>query len=68
MCSYLEMYTIIPSINGNYNEIRTKLDNGSIILFDTSSVTILELSYIIDFITGKGYNIETLDKLLQEKI
>ena len=68
ICSYLEMYTIIPSINGNYNEIKTKLDNGSIILFDTSSVTISELSYIIDFITGKGYNIETLDKLLQEKI
>jgi len=68
VCSYSNMNTIIPSIDGNLSEIKTKLENGSIILFDTSIGTVNELSYIIDFILGKGYNIVTLDELLDENI
>lgn len=66
VCSYSNMNTIIPSINGNLSEIKTNLENGSIILLDTSINLVNELSYIIDFITGKGYNIVSLDKLLDE--
>ena len=68
VCSYSNMNTIIPSINGNLNDIKRNLGNGSIILFDTGVSTVSELSYIIDFITGKGYNIVGLDKLLSENV
>lgn len=68
VCSYSNMNTIIPSINGNLNDIKRNLENGSIILFDTGVSTVSELSYIIDFITGKGYSIVGLDKLLSENV
>lgn len=68
VCSYANMNTIIPSMTGNLNEIKLNLENGSIILFDTDISTVNELSYIIDFIIGKGYNIVGLDDLLDENI
>lgn len=68
VCSYSNMNTIIPSINGNLNEVKQNLENGSTILFDTNINTVNELSYIIDFIIGKGYSIVGLDKLLSESI
>lgn len=66
VCSYTNMYTVIPNLKGSYNEIKTKLENGSIILFDTTSNTTNELSYMIDFIISKGYNILSLEELLTE--
>lgn len=68
VCSYNNMNTIIPSLTDNLNEIKTNIENGSIILFNTSINSVEELSYIIDFIKGKGYNIVTLEKLLDENI
>lgn len=68
VCSYSNMNTIIPSIKGEINEIKLKLENGSIILFDTNINTVNELSYIIDFILSKGYNIVGLDNLLSERV
>ena len=62
------MNTIIPSVNGTLFDIKNKLENGSIILFDTGINTVNELSYIIDFIVGKGYEIVGLDELLSENI
>ena len=67
-CSYSNMFTIIPSIIGNYNNIKNKLSNGSIILLDTNINSVNELSYIIDFINGKGYSIVGLDELLNESV
>lgn len=66
VCAYANMNTVIPSINGNLNDIKSNLENGSIILFDTSINTVNDLSYIIEFIAGKGYLIVGLDKLLDE--
>ena len=43
VCSYSEMNTIVPSINGSINEIKLSLENGSIILFDTSIISDNEL-------------------------
>lgn len=63
-CSYLNMNTIIPNINGGYNEITKNLVNGSIILINN----INELSYISNFIKSKGYNIVSLEDLLNEYI
>ena len=68
VCSYSNMSTVIPSVSGSLNEIKMNLENGSIILFDTGINTVNELSYMIDFIIGKGYNIVGLDKLLDENI
>ena len=68
VCSYSKMNTIIPSVNGTLFDIKNKLENGSIILVDTGINTVNELSYIIDFIVGKGYEIVGLDELLSENI
>ena len=68
VCSYSNMNTIIPSVNGNLNDIKSNLENGSIVLLDTSINGVNELSYIIDFIVGKGYEIVGLDELLDESI
>lgn len=68
VCSYSNMSTVIPGVLGSLNELKANLENGSIILFDTGINTVNELSYIIDFIIGKGYNIVGLDKLLDENI
>lgn len=66
LCSYVNMNIIIPSIEGSLKEIKNNLDNGSIILFDININTSNELSYMIDFIVGKGYEIVGIDKLLEE--
>lgn len=68
VCSYSNMYTIIPSINGGYNDIKFNLSNGNIILLDTSINTVNELNLIINFINSKGYDIVGLDKLLSENV
>jgi len=68
VCVYSNMNTIIPSISGNLNDLKINLENGSIILFDTGINTVNEISYIIDFIIGKGYTIVGLDTLLNENI
>lgn len=68
VCSYSNMNIIIPSYIGNLNNVKNNLENGNIILFDTSFKTINELSYIIDFISGKGYKIVELNELLDESI
>lgn len=67
-CSYSNMFTIIPSIIGSYNDIKSNLSNGSIILLDSNINSVNELSYIIDFINSKGYSIVGLDELLNESV
>jgi len=62
ICNSNSMYTIIPSIIGDYNDIRNNLTGGSIILLeDTSNIDI-----IIKYINSKGYNIVPLSNLLEE--
>ncbi len=69
LCKKLELHTVIPTINtGNYpfNEIKKKINKGSIIGMDITSSVKIELPIIIDFIRQKGYVIDTLDNLLSE--
>lgn len=61
-CTNLKMLSLIPSINGNYNDIKNNLQNGSIILINNTK----ELSNIIDFIKSKGYNITNLSNIIKE--
>lgn len=62
VCSKNNMYTIIPSILGGYLDIKNNLSNGSIILLDNLN----NIDVIIKYITGKGYTIVPLSKLLKE--
>lgn len=69
LCQKLNLHTIIPTIiTGNYpfNDIKKKINRGSIISFDMNSSTKIELPAIIDYIRQKGYIIDTLDNLLSE--
>lgn len=71
LCSDNNLYTITPNIIGGkraYNEIKTNLNNGSIILLSMNNETIKELTIIIDYIKGKGLEIVGLSKLLDESL
>ena len=56
------MLSIIPSITGNYSNIKNNLENGSIIHITNSK----ELTYIIDYIQNKGYTIVPLQEIIKE--
>lgn len=62
ICKDSEMYTIIPNIIGDYNNIKNNLSNGSIILLEKLN----NIDNIKKYITSKGYHISPLDKLLEE--
>lgn len=61
-CSENKMLSIIPSIKGNYNDIKNNLQNGSIILINNTK----ELSNIIDYIKSKGYSILPISNTITE--
>ena len=61
-CSDNRMLSIIPSIKGNYKDIKNNLQNGSIILINNTK----ELSNIIDYIKSKGYSILPLSNIITE--
>ena len=62
VCNKNNMYTIIPSIIGDYTEIKNNISNGSIILINNTN----NLNIIIKYINSKGYNIVPLSNLLKE--
>ena len=62
-CASNKMFSIMPSFNGSYNNVKDKIDNGSIILINNS----YELSNIIDYINSKGYKMISLFELVSEK-
>ena len=61
-CAHIKMLSIMPSITGNYNDIKNQLSNGSIILINNTQ----ELPNIIDYIQKKGYNIKPLSNIIKE--
>jgi len=61
-CANNKMLSIMPSINGNYNNIKNNIQNGSIILIKNTR----ELSNIIDYTKNKGYNIVSLSNIIKE--
>ena len=61
-CANNKMLSIIPSINGNYNDIKNNIQNGSTILINNTK----ELPNIIDYIQNKGYNIIPLSNIIKE--
>lgn len=61
-CADNKMLSIIPGINGNYNDIKNNIENGSIINITNTQ----ELTYIIDYIQNKGYSIVPLSNIIKE--
>lgn len=67
ICSENDLHTIYPTIiNGTYQSIKTKIENGSIISFEITENTLTELPIIIDYIESKGYKIDLLSELINE--
>lgn len=62
ICANNKMLSIMPSITGNYNNIKNNLENGSIIHITNTK----ELLNIINYINSKGYNIVPLSHLIKE--
>lgn len=61
-CANNKMLSIIPSINGNYNDIKNNIQNGSIINITNTQ----ELTNIINYIQNKGYEIISLSNIIKE--
>ena len=62
VCSQNNMYTILPNIIGDYEDIKKEITNGSIILLNSPN----NLNIIIKYINSKGYQITPLSNLLKE--
>ena len=61
-CANSKMLSIMPNIEGNYNDIKVNLSNGSIVLINNTQ----ELKNIIEYINSKGYKIVPLSQLIIE--
>ena len=61
-CTNSKMLSIIPTISGNYYNIKNNIKNGSIINITNTQ----ELSTIIDYIKNKGYQIVSLSNIIKE--
>lgn len=71
LCSENDLYTIVPSIIGGtnpYSSVKENLFSGSSILLMMNLETINELSTVIDYIRGKGFEIGTLSELFSEEL
>ena len=71
LCSSNNLYTIYPSIivgNNPYNEVKSEVSSGSIILMEMNNDTVTEIGIIIDYIRGKGLKIGGLSSLLSEEL
>lgn len=69
ICSTLKMYTIkgIPISNTTpYLDIKEKLTSGGIYTLDNNNYTTEELGIIIKYIKQKGFDIVTLNELIDE--
>lgn len=69
-CYKNKMHTILPSIitsNFPYNDVKEKLESGSIIKLDNNKIVLRELNSIINYIKQKGYKITSLSNILEER-
>lgn len=71
LCQKLKMHTVIPTLkvkSNLYQEVKENLSNSIIISIPISSNTKYHLPTTIDYVKSRGYNFETLEKLLNENI
>lgn len=62
VCKNNNMFTVLPSLIGNYSDIKNNLSNGSIILLDSVN----NLDNIVRYIKSKGYMISKLSDIIKE--
>ena len=68
ICSKNDLYTVMPSIIGSYDNVRNNITNGSMILFYMNQDTVRDLAVIIEYIKDRGFLIEGLSSLLSEEL
>ena len=71
LCSKLKLHTIKPTIivsKNLYSNVNKNLNNSIIIAININNYTLKELATTIKYIKNKGYNLVTLEELLEEKI
>lgn len=71
LCSKYQMHTIKPTISVNnypFTTVKSSLESGSIISFNLTEQTLKELPSIISYIKQKGYDLVTLNELLNENL
>lgn len=71
LCRNYKMYTIKPTISVNnypFSTVKKELTNGSIISFNLNNTTVKELPTIISYIKQKGYDLVTLEQLINENL
>lgn len=71
LCSNYKMYTVKPTISVNsypFSTVKKELESGSIISFNLTDATIKELPSIISYVKQKGFEIVTLNQLINEKL
>ena len=69
LCTKLKLYTIKPTLllkDNIYQNVKKEISNSSILSFDVNFQVERELSFVIDYIQEKGYEIVSLDHLLSE--
>ncbi|NLA33843.1 MAG: hypothetical protein GX861_03175 [Tenericutes bacterium] len=69
ICQKNKMHTIKPNLiidNYPYHAIKNNLSNGLIIYFDVNNKLLKELNLTIQYIRQKGFNIVSIDEIVQE--
>jgi len=71
LCQAEKMHTLKPNIIINYSNpftlVKSKIEKGSLILFELNSLTKHEVIGLINFLTQKGYHFKLLSEHLNEK-
>ena len=71
LCSNYQMHTIKPTISVNnypFTTVKNELESGSIISFNLTEQTLKELPSIISYIKQKGFDLVTLNELINENL
>ena len=69
LCSKLSIHTIIPTLkldNNIYSNLKGNLRSGSIISIKLTEENVSKLKVVINYIKQRGFNLVTLDTLLNE--
>lgn len=68
ICRDKKMHTILPTVVSNnlYNSIKNNLSNGQIIYIELNKANVSQLDSTISFIQKKGFQIVSLQTLLEE--
>ena len=71
LCSDYKMHTVKPTVSVNnypFTTVKNELESGSIISFNLNEQTLKELPSIISYIKQKGYDLVTLNELINENL